>query len=52
MIDFEKPVKIYINLQLSWPNRKITPNTAVLLEDLYLRGDRQRQFLAKVELSL
>jgi hypothetical protein len=52
MIDFEKPLKIYVNLQLRWANRKVTPSSALLLEDLYLRGDRQRQFLAKVELTL
>src|SRR5260370_14633588 len=52
MIDFEKPVKIFVNMQLRLANRKVTPSAALLLEDLYLRGDRQRQFLAKVELSL
>jgi hypothetical protein len=51
MIDFDKPVKIYVNVTLSLANRKIVPNLATLLEDVYQRGDHQRVFLAKVELA-
>jgi acetyl esterase/lipase len=52
MIDFDKPVNIYVNVHLGFGNRKITPNVATLLEDFYERGDRQRLFYAKVELPL
>jgi pimeloyl-ACP methyl ester carboxylesterase len=51
-IDFDKPVTVYRNSQLYWSNRKVTPNLGTLLEDFYLQGDRQRLFLAKLEIPL
>jgi hypothetical protein len=51
MIDFEKPVQIYLNSHLTRSNRKVTPNLSTLLEDFYARGDRQRLFFAKLELT-
>ena len=50
MIDFDKPVKVYLNLNLA--NRKVRPSLKELLEDFYERCDRERPVLAKVELSL
>jgi predicted esterase len=52
MIDFDKPVKIQVNLQLRWANRKITPSIETLLEDFYRRGDPRRLTVAKVEVPL
>jgi pimeloyl-ACP methyl ester carboxylesterase len=51
MIDFQTPARVFVNLNLLWANRKIVPDPNIMLEDLYLRGDRQRQFVAKVELT-
>jgi pimeloyl-ACP methyl ester carboxylesterase len=50
-IDYEKPVTVYLNQRLALANRKVTPNLGTLLEDVYQRGDRQRRFWAKLELS-
>ncbi len=45
-VDFTKPVSIRVND--SQPvAKKLVPSAAVLLEELYQRGDRQRLFLAK-----
>jgi hypothetical protein len=52
MVDFEKPVTVRVNRALRWNNRKVTPSLDVLLKDLMERGDRQRLFLAKVEVPL
>ena len=43
---------IYVNTQLRHFNRKVAPNLGTVLEDFYQRGDRQRLFWAKVEVSL
>ncbi len=48
MIDFEKPVTIRVNSRIE-SNRKIQPSLGTLVEDFYLRGDRQRLFFAKAE---
>lgn len=50
-IDFEKPVTIRLNGGVIWNNRKVKADVNVLLEDFYARGDRQRLYLAKVELG-
>ncbi|TMQ33200.1 MAG: hypothetical protein E6K70_14400, partial [Planctomycetota bacterium] len=52
MIDFEKPVKMTLNAKVNFGVRKIAPNLETLLEDFYQRADRQRPFLAKVELPV
>ncbi len=52
MIDYEKPVTVHVNLRVGWSNRKVTPSLGTLLEDFYLRGDRQRLFWAKLEFNL
>lgn len=51
MIDFEKPVQVYLNSHVHSSNRKVTPKLGTLLEDFYARGDRQRLFVAKLELT-
>jgi predicted esterase len=52
MIDFEKPVTLYVNDHLQKANRMIKPDLETLLEDFYLRGDRQQLIYAKWEISL
>ena len=51
MIDFDKPVLIRVGLEAKW-NKKVAPSLTTMLEDLYQRGDRQRLFLAKVDMDL
>lgn len=52
MIEFDKPVSIWIGTELRMKDKKISPSLATLLEDFYLRGDRSRLFLQKLELPL
>jgi predicted esterase len=52
MIDFEKPIKLYVNAQQAFAKRKVVPSLETLLEEFYLQGDRQRVFLAKLEVGL
>jgi hypothetical protein len=49
MIDFTKPLTVRINQSLRWNNRTIQPSVAVLLEDFYHQGDRQRLFWARLD---
>jgi hypothetical protein len=46
MIDFDRKVTVRVNLSVT--ERRATPSLAVLLEDLYERGDRQQLFLARL----
>jgi hypothetical protein len=50
MVDFDKPVSVRAGLNVIF-NRRIQPSLQVLLEDLYQRGDRQRLFLARIDLN-
>jgi hypothetical protein len=52
MVDFTKPVKVYVNRGLVLQNRQLTPSLATLLEDFYVTGDRQRLYWAKLEFPL
>jgi pimeloyl-ACP methyl ester carboxylesterase len=51
MINFEKRVTIRVNRSTVW-NKRVKPSLKTLLNDLYKRGDRQRLFLAKVDVKL
>jgi pimeloyl-ACP methyl ester carboxylesterase len=51
MIDFTKPVTISINGRAWGRPRVLQPSLKTLLDDLYQRGDRQRMFLAYVDLT-
>lgn len=53
MIDFDKPVKVQWNggNRIVNGNKPLTANFAVLLEDLYARGDRQRPYFEKLKLE-
>jgi hypothetical protein len=52
LIDFDKPVTVTPNLGLRAKTQKLEPSAAVLLEDLFNRGDRQRLFLQKIPMTL
>jgi predicted esterase len=51
MVDYTKPVSIQVNGG-KIAKHTVTPTSAVLMEDLYARGDRQRPYFAKVELKV
>jgi predicted esterase len=51
MVDYTKPVSIEVNGG-KIAKHTVTPTPAVLMEDLYARGDRQRPYFAKVELKV
>lgn len=50
MVDFSKPVTFQVNRQAA-RSQTITPSLAVMMEDLYQRGDRQRLFWASVDFN-
>jgi pimeloyl-ACP methyl ester carboxylesterase len=51
MIDFSKPVTITVNGRPAGKSRVVQPSLQTMLDDLYERGDRQRMFLAYVDLN-
>ncbi|MCI0377900.1 MAG: hypothetical protein L0215_09855 [Gemmataceae bacterium] len=52
MIDFAKPVRIYVNNSQMGKDRIIPPNPATMLDDFHYWGDRQKLFYAKVDMKL
>ncbi|MCI0639099.1 MAG: hypothetical protein L0Y72_28260 [Gemmataceae bacterium] len=52
MIDFAKPVRIYVNNFQMGKERIIPPDPATMLDDFHYWGDRQRLFYAKVDMNL
>jgi predicted esterase len=50
MLDYTKPVSFRVN-NGRMTKQTVTPSPAVLMEDLFSRGDRQRPFFEKVELK-
>lgn len=51
MVDFEKPLTVYVNAQRTLVNKKIQPSLETLLEDFYLRGDQSQLYFCKLELT-
>jgi hypothetical protein len=51
MVDFDKPVRLTVNRAAWGKERTIAPSLGTMLDDLYLRGDRQRLFMAYVDLT-
>jgi pimeloyl-ACP methyl ester carboxylesterase len=51
MINFDQKIKLTINGSPQ-RDRKLRPSLGTLLEDLYQRGDRQRVFVARIDLKL
>jgi hypothetical protein len=52
MIDFDKPVTVRVGLRVYVIKRKVVPSLAVLLEDLWTRGDRKQLFVAHIDVNL
>ena len=52
MMDLSKPLVIHVNGQQVGGQRHIEPSLQTLLEQLYLTGDRQRLFVARIDLRL
>ncbi len=50
MVDFTNPIRIKVNGSAIGGDRLLPPNPAVLMEDFFYNGDRQRLFYEKVEL--
>jgi pimeloyl-ACP methyl ester carboxylesterase len=50
MMDLSKPLSIRVNGQEVGRSRTITPSLETMLEELYTTGDRQRLFVAKIDL--
>jgi pimeloyl-ACP methyl ester carboxylesterase len=49
MIDFTKPVTLRVETAAT--KQMVKPSLKVMLEDLYLRGDRQRVYMARLDWS-
>ena len=49
-VDFDKPLTVRVNGAIRWQG-KVKPNLATLLEDYYRRGDRERLFVARIDLK-
>jgi hypothetical protein len=49
MIDFTKPLTVRVNSSIRLNNRRVSPSLVTMLEDLYVRGDRQRLYWAKLD---
>lgn len=52
MVDFDKPVTVNLNTGTKINQRKITPNMGILMEDFYQRGDRQRLYVYRIDLTM
>ena len=52
MMNLAVPLQIYVNGQQVGPRRQISPSLETLLEELYQSGDRQRLFMAKIDIKM
>ncbi|HZZ78948.1 MAG TPA: PHB depolymerase family esterase [Gemmataceae bacterium] len=50
MMDLTKPLAVWINGTQVGPTRQVSPSAETLLEEVFRTGDRQRIYIAKVEL--
>jgi pimeloyl-ACP methyl ester carboxylesterase len=50
-VDFDKPITVRLNYNLRLNGVTVKPSLAVLLEDFHERGDRQRLYLARIDLK-
>jgi hypothetical protein len=51
MVDYTKPVQLFVG-EMKPVKKVITPQIAVLMEDLYERADRQRPYFEKEEFQM
>ena len=49
MIDFTKPLSFRVNTQQVLNKVMVKPSLKVMLEDLYMRADRQRVYMVKLD---
>ena len=47
----DKPVTVNVNFKVRYNGEFVKPSLTTLLEDFYERGDRQRLYLARLELA-
>jgi len=52
MLDYSKPVTVKVTGLPKPVTQKITPRIEVLMEDLYERGDRQRPYFERIDVTL
>ena len=52
MIDMTKPLEVFINAQAQGGMRVIEPSLDTLLQELHETGDRQRLFVAKIDIKV
>jgi enterochelin esterase-like enzyme len=50
--DITKPITISVNLAARWSAKMVKPGLTTLLDDFYERGDRQRLYIARVDIGL
>jgi len=51
MIDFDKPLIVRVNYVIRMNGVTIMPSLETLMEDFYQRGDRQRLYIARIDLK-
>ena len=51
MVDFEKPLTVYVNSQRVMANKKAQPKLQTLLEDFFQRGDPTQLYVCKIEFT-
>lgn len=51
MIDFSKPVSVRVNGAMGGIPKLVPQNLALMLEDFYQNGDRQRLYFARIDLK-
>jgi enterochelin esterase-like enzyme len=49
--ELSKPLTISVNLAARWSAKMVKPNLTTLLEDFLERGDRQRLYIARVDID-
>jgi hypothetical protein len=52
MVNFNQPVKVFVNALPMGQGFKVQPGLETLLEDYYQRGDRLRLYLAKIDVKI
>ncbi|HKA54601.1 MAG TPA: hypothetical protein VKJ47_13155, partial [Candidatus Binatia bacterium] len=48
-IDFDKPLKVWVNGKRALGDQKVKPSLTVLLDDFAARGDRQKLFISRFD---
>jgi len=51
MVDFTKPIRVRVNGSILWSDRVYAPDPALLMEDFFYNGDRQRLFYKRLDFN-